>query len=188
MSEPARTTTRSSLLVPCSPEDAPGRETLAAWARSGMRGLVINRPVRLSTTDPAATARFLHLLTEAAGTGLRVYWEGGTGDVPAELLHHLDPPRGDAGPAWPVPPAPLLTLRRGPGFVVVDDLRDARAPRRHTVPDRPYGHLLRAYAAPAAPDPGDRRALAHLAKERLVLALGPGHCLALPVRFAYARV
>ena len=178
---------RSTLLVTCSPEDDHDRGTLAAWARSGMRGLMMDRPVRLSTAAPAATARFLRLLTEAAGTGLRVYWEGDTGDVPIELLHHLDPPRNDGTPVWPVPPAPLLTLRRGPGFMVVDDLRVPGAPRRYNVPDRPYGQLLRKYAEPTAPDPDDRRALDHLVKERLVLRLGDERCLALPVRFAYAR-
>lgn len=177
---------RSVLLRSCSPDDVHGRETFARWARDGMRGIHVDRPVRLSTSEPAATARFLRLLTEAAGTGLRVYWEGETGDVPAGLLHHLDPPRAEGGPAWPVPPAPLLTLRRGPGFVVVEDLREERSARRYTVPDDPYGVLLRRYAEPGIPDPSDLSGLAVLEKEGLVLALGEVH-VALPVRYAYAR-
>ncbi|NYV73723.1 DUF5825 family protein [Streptomyces sp. UH6] len=186
----ARPSGRSTLLVPHSPEEPCGRDALAAMARSGMRGLLVERPVRLSTTTAAATARFLHLLVEAAGAGLRVYWEGDVGDLPRASLQHLDPPRHDGVPEWPVPREPLLTHRRGPGFLLLEDLRDPAAPRRWTVPDHPWGRVLRAYATPTAPDPADREALAVLEAERLVLRLGGGDdglCLALPVRFAYAR-
>ncbi|MEU6158459.1 DUF5825 family protein [Streptomyces sp. NPDC047130] len=186
----ARPSGRSTLLVPHSPEEPCGRDALASMARSGMRGLVVDRPVRLSTTTAAATARFLHLLVEAAGAGLRVYWDGDIGDLPQASLQHLDPPRHEGVPAWPVPREPLLTHRRGPGFLLLEDLRDPAAPRRWTVPDHPWGRVLRAYATPTAPDPADREALAVLEAQHLVLRLGDGDgglCLALPVRFAYAR-
>ncbi|MFF2779585.1 DUF5825 family protein [Streptomyces sp. NPDC058052] len=190
MSERASATRRSTLLARHDPDESPTRDTLASHARHGMRGLLIERPVRLAAAEPVAAARFLHLLVEAAGVGLRVYWEGTLDGVPAGPLRHLDPPRQNGTPLWPVPPGPLLTVRRGPDFVTVEDMRDPGAHRRSTVPDQPYGELLRRYAVPTAPRPPDRRGLAELEARGLVLRLGgPGEelCLALPVRFAYAR-
>lgn len=190
MSERTATTSRSTLLARHDPDEGHTRDALAARARHGMRGLLIERAVRLDAAEPVATARFLHLLVEAAGVGLRVYWEGGLDGVPAGPLRHLDPPRKNGVPLWAVPAGPLLTVRRGPDFVAVEDARDPGAPRRSVLPDLPYGELLRRYAAPTAPRPADRRGLAALEAQDLVLRLGgPGEelCLTLPVRFAYAR-
>ncbi|MFE5792796.1 DUF5825 family protein [Streptomyces sp. NPDC056503] len=190
MSERISAPRRSTLLARHDPDEEHDRDALAARARQGMRGLLVERPVRLAADEPAATARFLHLLVEAAGVGLRVYWEGVLDGVPTGPLRHLDPPRENGVPLWAVPPGPLLTVRRGPDFVTVEDVRDPAAPRRSVVPDLPYGQLLRRYAAPTAPRPSDRRHLAELEARHLVLRLGGPDaelCLALPVRFAYAR-
>jgi hypothetical protein len=178
---------RSRLLREWTPHTPYTRGDLAACAQAGMRGLRIAERVRLDAEEPERTLGFVRLLIDAAGVGLRVYWQGTYDGVPERLLRHLDPPRDELGrPAWPVPPAPLLTVRHGPGFVQIDDLRTER-PGRYVVPGEPYGQVLAAFAGPSrAASPEEATALEALAGRDLVLPLGGLH-LSLPVRFKYAR-
>lgn len=177
---------RSSLVAPWDQVATYTRSDLAALAQSGLRGLRVDRPVHLSVTQPTETVRFVALLIDAASVGLRMHWRAEEIAIEPALLAHLDPPvDADGTPAWPVPPAPLLVVRYGPGFVQLDDLRAGRVDRR-VLSDEPYGRLLRRYASPRRAHRTDLAALGRMCDSGLALSCGDFR-LALPVRFRYAR-
>jgi hypothetical protein len=93
---------------------------LRELSRAGYHGIRITDPVRL---DPF----FANLLRHAAAARLRVRWRG---QVPADLiprLRHLSPPYDStAGLLWRRPGPVGLTVRCGPGFIVVEDHRSGR--------------------------------------------------------------
>jgi hypothetical protein len=144
----------------------------------------------LDSQSAETAARHLAFLREAAGVGLRVAWRGRFEGIATGPFHHLDPPRDRHGSAaWPVPRRPLLTLRRGPGFVLVEDHRQAVTERTlvddpeqvRALTDPEYGciaaeRLTRDQAA----------AVRTLANAGLFAAIGTVWT-ALPVRFRYAR-
>lgn len=97
-------------------------EELCELSRAGYRGVQITDFVEL---DPF----FINLLRHAAAARLRVRWRG---HVPSELisrLRHLSPPYHATGPAWRRPGLAGLTVRYGPGFLVVEDRRSGRYQR-----------------------------------------------------------
>ncbi|MFG3284429.1 DUF5825 family protein [Streptomyces sp. NPDC048111] len=184
------TAARKGLFMAWEPGAPHTRDRLVPVARTGARGFRVNGFLRLGPEHPDLTADHLAFLRDAAGVGLRVAWRGRLEGIDHTPLRHLDPPRDEEGkPAWPVPPRPLLTLRRGPGFVLVEDNRDGTI--RRTVVDRPgevaalvtpeLGRVREDHLAPAA-----ARSVRALAEQGFFASVC-GHWLALPVRFRYAR-
>lgn len=182
--------TRRGLFAPWEPGMPHTRDLLVQVARTGARGFRVSGVLRLGPDTAATTADYLAFLRDAAGVGLRVSWRGSLEGISHAPFRHLDPPRDDSGKAaWPVPPRPLLTLRRGPGFVLIEDSRDGRM--RRTVVDRPdrIAVLVEPGLGCIADDGLDAdtgRAVRALADLGLVAAVGD-HWLTLPVRFRYAR-
>jgi hypothetical protein len=85
---------------------------------------------------------FVNLLRHAAAAGLRVRWHG---HVPPELvtrIRHLSPPYDvTTGLAWRRPGPAGLTVRYGPGFVVVEDRRSG-CYRRSVIQESDVRHGL----------------------------------------------
>lgn len=181
---------RRGLFLPWEPGSPHTRDRLVPVARTGVRGFTVAGFLRLGPGSSRTAADHLAFLRDAAGVGLRVSWRGRLEGIPDAPFRHLDPPRDESGkPAWPVPPRPLLTLRRGPDFVLIEDHRDGSP--RQTVVDRPG--QVRALVDPALGcvsdgelDAGTAESVRSLADSGFFAAVGE-HWLALPVRFRYAR-
>ncbi len=168
----------------------PTRDELVVVARAGMRGLRLSGFLELGAHVPVATARHLDFLREAAGVGLRVLWRGTLDTIPVEPFRHLYPPSGEDGAKpWPIPRRPMFTLRRGPGFVLVDDFRNGSLVRSY-VDDPDEVRLLvdrtRSCVAHDELSPAEDAAVRKLAERAMFTPIGP-MWLALPVRFRYAR-
>ncbi|MFP8883828.1 DUF5825 family protein [Streptomyces mangrovi] len=185
-----QTANRRSLFLDRPPGVVQTRDELVMIVRSGMRGFRLTEPLHLTPEDPNAATAHLAFLRDAAGVGLRVIWRGTVTGLPVSRLTHLDPPRSAEGAmVWPVPRRPLLTVRHGPGYVLVEDSRDVGV--RRFVLDAP--DEVRALLEPAlsrveesALDHRDLAAISSLAERGLFLRVGTTW-LALPVRFRYAR-
>ncbi|WP_420847581.1 DUF5825 family protein [Natronosporangium hydrolyticum] len=180
-------TVRSALVVDWPSTRLHTRQQLAAYAMAGMRGLQIADTVELDDSDPLPTAKFIRLLVDAAGVGLRAFWCGTVARPLTAQLRHLDPPRSRSGvPAWPVPRRPLLTMRRGPGFVQVEDLR-VTPTARYVISEPAAVSVLRTLETPGpAPDERALATLQGLAAGGLVLQLRDTW-VTVAVRFGYAR-
>ncbi|WP_436533246.1 DUF5825 family protein [Actinoplanes sp. HUAS TT8] len=146
--------------VPPPAESGPA--AVAALAVAGVDRLVVSEPVG------AATADWIELAKAALTHGLPLHWTGTAGPEFA----HLVPARTDleGRRRWRYG---LLTWRRGPGFVLVDDRRDSED-RRSLVIDSPP--LVEAFGPeldrPAAGTAGTDPLLAELAGVGLVTS-GP---------------
>ncbi|WP_157846285.1 DUF5825 family protein [Streptomyces anulatus] len=188
--EAPRSADRHGLFMGWVPGTVCTRHQLVPIARSGFRGLRVQGFMKLDSKSPEAAAHHLAFLREAAGVGLRVAWRGQLEGIITDPFHHLDPPRDQQGSAaWPVPRRPLLTLRRGPGFVLVEDHRQAATER--TLIEDP--DQVRALTDPQYGCVADERltrdqsaAVRALADAGLFAAIG-AVWTALPVRFRYAR-
>lgn len=185
----ARGQARSPLFAEWAARGPYTRADLVRLARKGFRGLRIVPPVSVSEEDPLLGVSVLQLVRDAVGTGLRVHWEGQVADIETRLLEHLDPPRAaDGQPQWPVPRFPYLTVRHGPGFLVVEDRR--LPPPGREVVDEPalVSTLTKCGTARPRDDLSssrERAALDGLAQRAWVCALG-GHFLSLPVRYRHS--
>ncbi|MFG2121003.1 DUF5825 family protein [Streptomyces sp. NPDC048710] len=181
---------RKGLFAAWEPGSPHTRDRLVPVARTGARGFRVTGFLRIGLHSPEQAADHLAFLRDAAGVGLRVSWRGSLDGIPDDPFHHLDPPRDESGKAaWPVPARPLLTLRRGPGFVLVEDGRDGTLTQ--TIVDRPdwVAALTEPRLGCVADDalsPEAARSVRALADQGLFAAIGD-HWLALPVRFRYAR-
>lgn len=132
---PAREGSRHGLLWVVPAGARLTQAELAAIAGEGLRGVRVSGFVDCAVGEPAVLARHLEFLREAAEVGLRARWDGDPQTLPTEAFCHLDPPRrADGSWAWPVPRQPKLTMRHGPGFVLVSDSRVGEA-RRFIVDD-----------------------------------------------------
>jgi Family of unknown function (DUF5825) len=168
----------------------PSRAELVALARSGLRGLLVTGFLDLDVDGPAVITGHLDFLREAAGVGLRILWRGDLRALPVRHLSHLDPPRGISGfSAWPTPQRQMFTLRCGPGFVLVNDMRGGSLDR-FCVSDPDEVRMLadpsRSCVASSELNQSESSAVARLAARDMFAAIGD-MWLALPVRFRYAR-
>ncbi|GAA1287790.1 DUF5825 family protein [Saccharothrix xinjiangensis] len=181
---------RRGLFRLLDPSTRPSRAELVALARSGMRGVRLTEALDLGALPTRAAAEHLAFLREAAGVGLHVLWRGRFGDLDHRPFRHLDPPRDAEGRAlWPVAPAPLLTVRRGPDFALVDDRRGGALSRTYL--DDPVevdllSDTARSCAAEADLGAAERDAVRRLASLSLFAPVRDAW-VALPVRFRYAR-
>lgn len=179
----------SPLFVERRPADPYSRAELVELSRRGHRGLRISPPVTVSTEDARLGVSVLQLVRDAVGTSLRVYWEGRVVDIDPALLEHLDPPWDAAGqPQWEVPRFPYLTVRHGPGFLIVEDRR-LPPPGREVVDDLALVSTLTkcgtARTADELASRREQRALDELRQRGWVCSLGP-YFLSLPVRFRHS--
>ncbi|MGC4804659.1 DUF5825 family protein [Micromonospora sp. DT233] len=181
---------RRGLIVSRPPDLPYTRGDLVALVRAGIRGIRLTGRTHLTSSAPEAATRHLCFLRDAAGVGLRVVWHGSVEGLPVDPLAHLDPPRvPDAAPVWPVPTRPLLTMRHGPGYVLVEDRRAPDGISR-TLYDGNEARLLMdpamARVVEADLTRAELAAVGILAERGLFLKIGQIWC-ALPVRFRYAR-
>ncbi|MFC0529787.1 DUF5825 family protein [Phytohabitans kaempferiae] len=109
---------------------------LEAAAREGRRGVLVGEPVEVTPDGDAGAAAFVALLRESARLGLAIRWRGSVRGIPHELVRHLSAPYvGQTGRfTWRRPGRVGLRLRRGPGFLTVEDRRYGPV-RRTVVPD-----------------------------------------------------
>lgn len=156
---------------------------LEAVARQRLRGVVVGEPVHLAPEADTGAAVFLALLRESAGLGLVVRWRGSVSGIPHALVRHLSAPYdGPAGHfAWRRPRAAGLRLRRGPGFLTIEDRRFGPV-RRTLVPehDERFAALCPPATAGLLPEV-DPAAGARLCSEGLAVVIG-GRLVTLPVR------
>jgi len=108
--------------------------------QDGVTGVEAAGRVRLGEDDPVGLASWLVSLRDAASALMTVRWAGELA-LPPELitdLVHLAPPEpvGPAAKLWrDRHPGSGLYYRRGPGFILIKDLRQSRTRMNITLDD-----------------------------------------------------
>ncbi|MDG4830061.1 DUF5825 family protein [Solwaraspora sp. WMMD1047] len=180
------------------PADPTGRLDLAAWS---LRPVTLPEPLEFGQSAERDLA-LLRFLREATSHAVRLRWTlVGQPSFPLDTHVHLVPPSGGGdGPSrayaarWGVGYRyGSFYYRRGPGLVVVKDVRPGVEPTRLVITDG-FDAFLRLAGDPAAPgggagpstgsDPGDAEAAAVAVEAGLACAAGT-ELLVLPYRMRH---